>query len=239
MGATAFISLALVIGVTVGGCASSAPDRPVPRTLSVPSSSAEYAIHAGDFLSIRFRDHPDQNQKMVLVRNDGRITLPLVGSVQAEGVTPSALSRLLERKYTSTAAPQGIAVSIVEVYQNLVWVGGEVRKPGFVDYRPGLTATEALAQAGGASDSAAVDTCLVLQRTGREQYRSSRLNLLKALQEGDASADPILAPRDVLFIPKTAIVKVDAWVDQYIVKMIPTRFTANSNPDDEIGSIDR
>jgi protein involved in polysaccharide export with SLBB domain len=127
-------------------------------------------------------------------------------------------------------------VSIVEVYQNLVWVGGDVRKPGFVDYRPGLTATQALAQAGGANDSAAVDTCLVLQRTGREQYRSSRLNLLKALQEGDANADPILAPQDVIFIPKTAIAKAEALVDQSIVKMIPTRFTANSDAAEEIGS---
>src|SRR5262245_58096508 len=211
----------LAAGIGVGGCAtappfltaSEMPELPEAKTLAVPAQDSEYAIQAGDFLSIRFYYHPDHNQKMVLVRNDGKIALPLVGEVQAEGVKPSDLSGQLEGKYSSNLRDPKISVSIVEVYQNLVWVGGEVRKPGFVNYRPGLTATQALAQVGGAKDSGAIETCLVLQRTGREQYRPSKLNLQKVLRDGDYAADLVLAPQDVIFIPKTGIAKADVWVD--------------------------
>ena len=219
------------ITALLSGCAKP-PALPPPVTLAPPpGSEVEYAIQPGDVLTIRFYYHPNHNQSAVLVRNDGRITLPLVGDVDAAGLTPSELSRQLETKYSSNLREPAIAVSIKEVYQNLVWVGGEVKKPGFVEYRPGLTAVEALVAAGGPKDSAAINECLWLQKVARQEYRSSRLDLTKPVQAGDGSTDLVLGPMDVLFVPKTTIAKVNVWVDQHIVKMIPIRFTERIDQD--------
>lgn len=218
------VGLALGIGIVLAGCAS-APDGPTAFTTPAPPPSFnEYTIQNGDVLGIQFYYHPDHNINDVLVRNDGMILLPLVGEVRATGLTPAKLAAELTKKYTSNLKDPLVSVSIKSVYQNLVWVGGEVIKPGFVQYRPGLTAVQALMDAGGPKDTAATSECVLLQKVGGTEYRSSKLDLAKVLNEGDTKADLSLGPKDVLFVPKTGIAKADVWVDQHIIKLIPIRF---------------
>ncbi|HEV8436983.1 MAG TPA: polysaccharide biosynthesis/export family protein [Methylomirabilota bacterium] len=216
----------LALALWLGGCVSSGSGTPGPLVLPPPAApDTEYAIQPGDTLGIRFYYHPDHDQKMVLVANDGRIMLPLVGAVEAAGLKPSELATRLETRYSSNLRDPAIAVSITQVYQDLVWVGGEVYKPGFVQYRPGLTAVQALVAVGGPRNTAAINECLLLRRIGRDGYESSRLDLTKAIESGETETDPMLGPQDVIFIPKTAVAKANMWVRQYIINMIPVRFT--------------
>ena len=218
---TTALWVVLVVGAFLTGCASA------PATVAVPIPRAElteYAIQPGDTLTVEFYYHPDHDQSSVLVAHDGRIMLPLLGPVMAEGLTPSQLAAQLEAMYSSNLRDPRIAVAIKKVDQNLVWVGGEVKKPGFVRYRPGLTAVQALVAAGGPKDSAATENCLLLQRIGRQEYRSARLDLAKAIIEGDGQGDWVLGPQDVLFVPMTAIAKANVWIDQHFTKLIPIRF---------------
>jgi polysaccharide biosynthesis/export protein len=211
----------LVVGAFLTGCASA------PATVAVPIPPAElteYAIQSGDLLALEFYYHPDHNQDSVLVGVDGRIMLPLLGPVMATGFTPSQLAAQLEAMYSANLRDPRIAVAIKTVYQNLVWVGGEVEKPGFVPYHPGLTAVQALVAAGGPKDTAATENCLLLQRIGRQEYRSAKLDLARAVNFGDTRSDWVLGPQDVLFVPKTAVAKANVWVDQYFKKLIPVRF---------------
>jgi hypothetical protein len=66
-----------------------------------------------------------------------------------------------------------------------------------------------------------------LQKVGDDKYRPAKLNLSKVLEDGDVSADQALSPSDVLFVPKTGIAKLDQFVDQYILKVIPIRPSAS------------
>jgi polysaccharide export outer membrane protein len=211
----------LVIGAFLAGCASA------PATVAVPIPPAElteYAIQSSDTLALQFYYHPDHSQDSVLVGSDGRIMLPLLGPVMAAGLTPSQLAAQLEAMYSSNLRDPRISVAIKVVYQNLVWVGGEVKKPGFVRYRPGLTAVQALVAAGGPKDTAATENCLLLQRIGRQEYRSAKLDLARAIELGDTRSDWVLGPQDVLFVPMTAVAKGNVLVDQYFKKLIPIRF---------------
>jgi len=221
--ATTAVGLTLAIGILLTGCASSegpgAFSTPAP-----PPSLAEYVIQPGDTLGVQFYYHPDHNQNEVLVRDDGKILLPIGGEADAAGLTPSQLSAQLAKKYSSTLKDPAVSVSIKSLNQYLVWVGGEVNKPGFVQYRPGLTAVQALFTAGGLKDTAAPEECVLLQKVGMQDYRSSRVDLAKVLYQGDVKADLILAPKDVLFIPKSGIAKANIWVDQHIIRLIPIRF---------------
>ena len=219
------VGFVLGIGIVLTGCASSRDTNVGAFTTPAPPPSFnEYSIQSGDVLGVQFYYHPDHNLTEVLVRNDGMILLPLVGEVRAAGLTPVQLSAELQKKYASTLKDPVVSVSIKSVYQNLVWVGGEVFKPGFVQYRPGLTALQALMDAGGPKDTAATEECVLLQKVGGQEYRSSKLDLAKVLNEGDTKADLALGPKDVLFIPKTGIAKANVWVDQHIIKLIPIRF---------------
>lgn len=210
----------------MAGCASSGVQQSMPVDVPIPPGpDVEYAIQPGDTLGIQFYYHPDHDQSDVLVANDGRIMLPLVGSVEVGGRKPSEVARELEKRYASNLRNPVIAVTIAKVYQNLVWVGGEVREPGFVEYRPGLTALQAIVAAGGPRDTAALNEALLLHRVDGEQYQSSRLDLTKPVVQGDGKSDIALAPRDVVFVPKTAIAKANVIVRQYLINMIPIRFT--------------
>jgi protein involved in polysaccharide export with SLBB domain len=217
-------AVALAIGIAVSGCASSSSDPGAFTTPAPPPSFAEYSIQPGDTLAVQFYFHPDHNVNDVLVRNDGKILLPLAGEFQAAGLTPSQLSGELAKKYSANLRDPQVSVSIKTVYQNLIWVGGEVNRPGFVQYRPGMTAIQALFDAGGPKDTAATEECVLLQRVGAQDYRSSKLDLAKVLYEGDTKSDLMLNPKDVLFVPKTGIAKADVWVDQHVIKLIPIRF---------------
>jgi protein involved in polysaccharide export with SLBB domain len=86
-----------------------------------------------------------------------------------------------------------------------VFVGGEVFKPGFVTYTPGLTAVQAAMQVGGWKDTADLQEVVLLQKTseGSSEYRPSKINLGKVVELGDTKADIILGPSDVLVFPKT------------------------------------
>jgi protein involved in polysaccharide export with SLBB domain len=218
--------LALGIAALFAGCASSTNSQSMAVSVPVPpAADVEYAIQPGDTLGIEFYYHPDHNEKGVLVAYDGRIMLPLVGSVEVGGRTPSEVSRELEQRYSATLRDPRIAVTIEVVYQNLVWVGGEVKDPGFVRYRPGITAVQAVVAAGGPKDTGALEECLLLHRVGRDQYESSRIDLTKPIKQGDGETDRVLAPQDVIFVPKTAVAKANVFVKQYFVNMIPIRFT--------------
>jgi polysaccharide biosynthesis/export protein PslD len=221
------VGFVLFSALVLTGCASSTSNASSTTTSTIPApppTLAEYTIQAGDTLAIQFYYHPDHNIAEVLVRNDGMILLPIAGEVKAAGTTPSELSAQLAKKYSSNLRDPLVSVSIKSVYQNLVWVGGEVNKPGFIQYRPGLTAVQALLDAGGPKDTAATEECLLLQKVGQQEYRSAKIDLAKVLNEGDTKSDPVLSPKDVLFVPKTGIAKANVWVDQHIIKLIPIRF---------------
>jgi protein involved in polysaccharide export with SLBB domain len=219
----------LVIAAALTGC-TSPPVNPAnfqpPIAMAPPG---EYLIRPGDSLDIKFYYHPDHNQDNVLVRQDGKIDLPLVGDVQAADLTPSQLNRELVRRYSSNLRNPEIAVRVrTESVSQRVFVGGEVLKPGFLVYRPGMTAVQAIIEVGGTKESAAVDTIVLLQKVGEpNQYKPTTLNLAKVIEEGDPKADQALGPADIIVVPKSGIAKLNTWVEQYIIKMMPFRISVS------------
>jgi protein involved in polysaccharide export with SLBB domain len=193
-----------------------------PSAATPPPSPEEYVVQAGDTLLLKFYYHPDHDQEAI-VRPDGKIALGLIGEIPAAGVTPARLALDLEQRYARNLREPRIAVSVKAMNQNRVYVGGEVNRPGFVAYRPGLTALQAMLEAGGPKDTAKVRDVVLLQRVGSEHVKASKVDLAKVLEEGQPSGDFALGPSDVLFVPKTTIAKVNQFVEQYILKVLPVR----------------
>jgi polysaccharide export outer membrane protein len=209
---------AVGLALAVAGCASAPPVALGPP--APPFVPAEYVVQAGDTLEIRFPYHPAHDQIGIKVREDGRVMLPLIGEVQAAGLTPPRLGEAIARRYASELRDPEVVVTVQETVQTGVFIGGEVNRPGFVPYRSGLTAVQAVLDAGGFKDSANREEVVLLQREREDLYRGAKLNLADVIA-GDPVKDVGLGPSDVIVVPKSAVAKVNLWVRQYIINNLP------------------
>jgi protein involved in polysaccharide export with SLBB domain len=211
--------------LAAAGCAGTPLSGPDAGALPAPSArptQTEYLIQPGDTLTLKFYYHPDHDQDVV-VRQDGKLLLPLVGEVQAAGVTPARLAEQLAEQYSKNLRDPRVSVAVKASTQKGVFVGGEVARPGHVPYRPGLTVVQAIMEAGGPKDTARVDQVVFLQRVREDQYQATKIDLAKTLETGQTDADPSLGPSDVIFVPKSTIAKMNLFVQQYILGLLPVR----------------
>jgi protein involved in polysaccharide export with SLBB domain len=225
------IALGMVLGIgsVLAGCASSSPTGPAAFVVPAPPAQAsDYVIQPGDSVDVSFYYHPDNNQQNLLVRPDGKLLLPFIGEIQAAGLTTPQLSDEIEKRYAVTLRNPKVSVNVKTLNVNRIFVGGEVTKPGFVTFAPGITAVQAIVQAGGWKDTADLQEVVLLQKVSEtsNEYRPSKLNLAKVVEQGDTKADLVLGPSDVIVIPKTGIARANLWMEQYVIKMLPIRISA-------------
>jgi polysaccharide export outer membrane protein len=196
------------------GCAAT-PSARLPPADHAP---APYLIKIGDTLDIRFYKTPELNLE-VPVRSDGKISLELIGDIQAAGLQPEQLSGTLRERYAGELTDPRVSV-IVRKFGGGVWIGGEVKNPSRVSYLSGMTALQAIHRAGGFLDTART-THVVLIRLEGNQYHGYLLPLDKVQTGKDLTVDVALQPSDIIHVPKTAVANVDLFVDQYFKKMLP------------------
>lgn len=184
----------------VGSYTAAAPPPPP----DVPQSTPDYLIGPGDLLQIFIWKNPDLSGE-VPVRPDGRITTPLVPDVQAEGRRPTELAEALR-----TALAEYIQNPVVTVVVKsfaasdnvaAVRVIGSVETPKSVPYRAGLTALDALIDAGGLTDTANGNGAK-LMRAEKGGYKTYPLRLKNLVRSGDAAANVKLMPGDIIQVPE-------------------------------------
>ena len=212
--------LAMVAAAMGSGCAFKAPSGRASADMSpVLVDKQPYRIRVGDALDVRFYKTPELNAEKVPVRNDGKISLDLVGDVQAAGLGPDELASDLRTAYSKELEDPRIAV-IVRDFGGQVFIGGEVGKAAAVKYVEGMTALQAIQSAGGFNDKASYEN-VILMRRGQEGYQGYRLYLKSALSGDDFTQDVALQPNDVVFVPKSRVANMNQVVDQYITKNLP------------------
>mgnify|MGYP005861104747 CR=1 FL=1 len=200
-----------------GGTMAALPPLDAPLPLP-PGQAAPYRIKPGDLLRVKFLYHPELDVK-TLVRPDGSITLQMGGDIHAAGLTAEELTReIVERTKDRLREPE-VSVLVAQTADLKVYVMGEVRVPGIVPYREGMTPLQAIADRGGFLDTARVDSVLRLS-PGEEEYQGTRLDLAQALRSGSPE-DVELRPGDILYVPRTFIGDVNAFVRLYIRGLLP------------------
>jgi len=168
-----------------------------------------YKLRTGDVLRVEVVEDAGLN-RTALIAPDGRITLPLAGSVQAQGRTVEAVQAdLAQRLAPSFAAPPTVFVSIERLAERVagtgpaggptidVFVVGEAAKPGLLAVKPGTTVLQAFAIMGGFTKFAA--TKRVQLRRGAQTFALD----YKAIEAGSSPAGgTVLAPGDVIVVPE-------------------------------------
>jgi len=210
---------AAVVALMLVGCAASNLQQQPPTETAGEVGPAPYRIKIGDTLDVRFYNSPELNIEQVPVRNDGKISLELVGDVQAAGLEPAELSRKLTGAYASELTNPRVTV-ILRRFGGQVYVDGEVRTPSPVPIGTGLTTAQAISSAGGFTDRARRDSVVLIRRV-EGSYRGYRLPLNKVVSGEDFSYDIALQDSDILYVPKSKIANVNLFIDQYIRQTLP------------------
>jgi len=212
----AIMAGAFLIAISMG-CQGVKPE--VKLAEMEPQPVSQLTLGPGDVIDIKFYYNQDLNDTQT-VRPDGNITLQLIGDVLVQGKTPAGLRYELIRLFTPQLKRPEVAVIVRSLSDRRVYVGGEVNKPGIIPMPGKLTVLEAIVEAGGFKmETAKVQNVVVIrQREGR--YRGSLIDFSDAL-EGKEVKPSYLEPRDIIYVPRTTIVKVDQWVDQHIYRLLP------------------
>lgn len=125
---------------------ASAPDtdsKPIPAT-----TDPAYVIGPEDMLDINVWKEPDVS-RVVPVRPDGRISLPLINDVQASGLTPTQLAASVTEKLRKFLNEPQVTIIVTGINSQRIFVVGEVMRAGAFQLIPGMTVLQGLSSAGG------------------------------------------------------------------------------------------
>jgi protein involved in polysaccharide export with SLBB domain len=181
-------------------------------------------LKPGDTVQVLYTYWPDLDSAQQ-IRPDGKIALKMVGDVDAGGKTPAQLRETLHTVYADKLKDPDISVVVAGLGTNQVFVGGEVLQPGLIPITGPLTLLEAVMFAGGPNNRSARlrDVILVREKDGVRYART--VDLRDSFNQSESESIP-LQPYDVIFIPRTAIDRLDQFVDQYINGLVPRNFQA-------------
>ena len=217
--------LLLVLGLALAGasCRAVPPAPTYPGNLAAGGlrTETEYLVTPGDRLVIRYPAYPQWNTEVV-VRPDGRGSVPLVGDVQFGRRPLSEVETELEASLADRVRSPQVELAVVQLHPRQVFVGGEVEVPGLVKIEgPRLTLLESIFAAGGPLTKSATLETVILSRVDEQGVRQAwTVDAASGLVGG---REPVLLlPGDVVLVPNRRIDEANLFVEQYITNMIPS-----------------
>lgn len=170
-------------------------------------TTVSYRLGPKDQIAIKVYEVPELNVE-VRVAENGKVNLPLIGEVPAEGLTEAGfaqqLKELLEAKYVNRAT---VSVEVREARSRPILVVGAVRTPGNLAFPGRWTLIEALAAAGGLSAEHA-DTLYVLRRAENGLSDQVAIRIEDLFVRGDPRANIPIFANDLINVPVTVEVTV-------------------------------
>lgn len=169
-----------------------------PEATGVKSSDDTFVIGNDDVLGINVWKEPDFTRS-IQVRSDGKISLPLLGEVQAAGRTPLQLEQEISTKLLNFITKPEVTVMVEQINSKKFNVLGQVAKPGSYSLTLAPTIVDAIAIAGGPRDFAKQKDIFVLrQKPGGGQTRI--LFNYKGFLKGKVQ-NVKLEPHDTVVVP--------------------------------------
>jgi polysaccharide biosynthesis/export protein len=156
-------------------------------------------LREGDVLKISFPGSPSLDTTQT-IRRDGKISLQLVGDVDASGITPSGLEHKLVDLYSNQISSKQVTVQVLSSSLS-VYVTGMVLRPGKVLSDHPITALEAVMEAGGFDYTKADTKDVTVIRQEGNVMKNYKLNL-KAVLMGQQHEPFYLKPDDIVYVPE-------------------------------------
>lgn len=151
--------------------ASARPVTERPERVSAPvKAGKDYIIGADDVLDVSVWKEQELTRTLQ-VRPDGKISMPLVGDVQAAGLTPGQLSQSIGEKLKKYLTAPQVTVILTQINSQRVYVIGEVTRPGAYPVLPGMTILQAISSAGGLTQFANSKKIFLMRNEDRTQAK--------------------------------------------------------------------
>ncbi len=187
-------SLTLLVFAT---CTLIAQAADVHRPTDGNSNASEYRLGPDDVIDVFVWKEPELTTTVV-IRPDGRISLPLTNDIEASGKTVVQLQRDVTEKLREFIAQPVVSVIVKQVNSLKISVLGEVRKPDVYRIKNRVTVLDAIAMAGGFSDLAKQNKVVVI-RNGPSGPQRIKVNV-KQLVTDNNKAWFYLQPLDTVFV---------------------------------------
>ncbi len=173
--------------------------QPLKTAASQPHDNS-FVIGNDDVLAINVWKEPEISRS-VPVRSDGKISLPLVGEVQASGETPLKLEQAIAAKLQSYLSEPEVTVIVQEIKSQRFNILGQVARPGSFSLASAATVLDAIALAGGFRDFAKQKSIYILRRNPDGSESRIRFNYKAVIKGKNAAQNVSLQPRDTIVVP--------------------------------------
>lgn len=205
--------LLLIVALPVASlCAQSEPDAPDEQDASlttvvsrdpvptpVPLADANFVIGNEDVLAISVWKDAELS-RVVPVRTDGKISLPLIGELVATGKTPRQLQAEITASLQAYMSKPQVTVIVQEIKSQRFNILGHVLKPGSYMLNPPMTLVDAIALAGGLSPFANMKHIYVLRDDGGKEVRLP-FNYKKVIKGRRSEQNVEIRPKDTVVVP--------------------------------------
>jgi polysaccharide export outer membrane protein len=176
-------------------------EQPVESSIGIVD---EYKLGIGDAVAVNVWRNPDLSVSVV-VRPDGKISVPLAGDVEVDGVSTDELSRTIEERLSSYIRNPKVTVIVSNPtsaeYIHRIRVTGAVAAQRSIPYRKGITVLDVILEAGGVSAFANADESKLYRQT-QDGAKVYPIYLNDILEKGILDSNYILYPQDIITVPE-------------------------------------
>ncbi|GEM_PF-477950 len=185
-----------------------------------PERSSEYLLGFGDVIEVKFFNTPEYNET-IAVRPDGYISLQRLGDVYVAGKSTTELDEEITRGYGEVLQNPDITILVRQFGGQQCYVMGEVERPGLISMAKGMTLMRAIAAAGGPKKTAKMSSVILIRSEDLKKAEATRRDLSFGHLSNHMEADLAVHPYDVIYVPKTFVANVGAFMSQIYDIVIP------------------
>lgn len=205
----------MILAIAVSGAAQQKPPAksvsPPPQTATAPPQTATpqkdalpkvpegFIIGLEDILSVNVWKEPDHSVAQAVVRPDGMITLPMIGDIKADGLTPKQLEEAITTKLEEVLTAPAVTVTVLRIESLKVTIIGNVGKPGVYPLTAPMTVLELIAKAGGLIPDVAhgKNIKIIRKKEGRVRF----FNYDEVIHGRTLSMNILLDSGDMVIVP--------------------------------------
>jgi polysaccharide biosynthesis/export protein len=203
-GVRAILSFVLC-GFAVGQASAGSGPQLQPAAAPTPSSEQQatdsnYIIGNSDVIEINVWEKPALTET-VPVRSDGKISMPLIGEVQASGLTPLQLKAAITEKLRAYLTVPDVIVVVQQMNSQRFNILGRVMKPGSYPLLATTTVLDAIAGAGGPQDFAKQKSIYILRRNAYGREIRIPFNYKDVIRGTHPEQNIKLQPNDTIIVP--------------------------------------
>jgi polysaccharide export outer membrane protein len=192
----ACVAVLLAAGVAAGA------EKPLDPAVAREPADTAYRIGVDDTLEVIVWKE-DISRPGLMVRPDGRVSIPVAGDIMAAGSTPSELAREIEQRLKTYYKDPHVTVMVTAINSYRVYVLGQVAKPGLLNFKSPTRLMEAIVSAGGFGPFADESHVRVFTQGPGEGAGQRMVEIdTKKIMNGNRLEDNLfLKPGDMIYVP--------------------------------------